>query len=546
MSAFTFEISLSVLNHLGRNLYRSFATVLGEAISNSWDADAKKVYIYIDKDSFFIKDDGIGMSAYDFQNKFLKIGYSKRKEAKISPVNKRPYIGMKGIGKLALLSCAEKITVISKKDKGEYVGGIIDNSGLNKAITDDLKPHEYHLNGFSLDTFAQHIKGHDHGTIIYFENIKDGIKHSLKFLKKVVALYFRFSILDKAFDIYMNGEQITLDSLGELASNTQFLWTLNTIDDPFIKILEGKTKEKRPLNPNGNINGFIASVIKPSHLTIRDMKERVTIDLFVNGRLRERNILQHIPTERLVESYLYGQIHYNDLDDGKDRFTSSREGIVPDDPKYKELLDELGNNVINKILDDWDNWRRKYREDGDPDNMHITKKARKAGELFNVVSLDFTLADDSKNKDKIDRWINDLSSDAGFNFPSYAECFISENLIRNYIGEKHIPLSSEADKEVKKWRKSVDVATGKGNISISIRKNDDDLSYLSMDFLANLIDKFKHDSPPQASLSRDATEYKPFRDAIAHTARLTDKAKSRLTTVYDNIIHRLKKLLSNS
>lgn len=42
---FTFEISLSVLNHLGRSLYRSFATVLGEAISNSWDADAKTVKI---------------------------------------------------------------------------------------------------------------------------------------------------------------------------------------------------------------------------------------------------------------------------------------------------------------------------------------------------------------------------------------------------------------------------------------------------------------------------------------------------------------------
>ena len=27
---FAFEISLSVLNHLGRQLYRSFATVLGE------------------------------------------------------------------------------------------------------------------------------------------------------------------------------------------------------------------------------------------------------------------------------------------------------------------------------------------------------------------------------------------------------------------------------------------------------------------------------------------------------------------------------------
>ena len=30
---YNFELSLSVLNHLGRNLYRNFVTVLGEAIS---------------------------------------------------------------------------------------------------------------------------------------------------------------------------------------------------------------------------------------------------------------------------------------------------------------------------------------------------------------------------------------------------------------------------------------------------------------------------------------------------------------------------------
>src|SRR6266436_5076802 len=102
--AFTFEISLSVLNHLGRSLYRSFATVLGEAISNSWDADAKNVHIQVnrDKNSFFIKDDGAGMTADDFQSKFLKIGYSKRRGGmKMSPAG-RPFIGSKGIGKLAL------------------------------------------------------------------------------------------------------------------------------------------------------------------------------------------------------------------------------------------------------------------------------------------------------------------------------------------------------------------------------------------------------------------------------------------------------------
>src|SRR6267378_4562359 len=100
---FTFEISLSVLNHLGRHLYRSFATVLGEAISNAWDADARNVWIYLDKkDGFWIKDDGDGMTANDFQNKFLKIGYSKRKSGKTRSDDGRPFIGRKGIGKLAL------------------------------------------------------------------------------------------------------------------------------------------------------------------------------------------------------------------------------------------------------------------------------------------------------------------------------------------------------------------------------------------------------------------------------------------------------------
>ena len=111
MDEFKFNISLSVLNHLGRNLYRSFITVLGEAISNAWDADATEVRIYIDRENnfFAVKDDGVGMDGKDFQNKFLKIGYSKRKDGKNETPRKRPFIGRKGIGKLALLSCAKKI-----------------------------------------------------------------------------------------------------------------------------------------------------------------------------------------------------------------------------------------------------------------------------------------------------------------------------------------------------------------------------------------------------------------------------------------------------
>ena len=62
-----------------------------------------------------------------------------------------------------------------------------------------------------------------------------------------------------------------------------------------------------------------------------------------------------------------------------------------------------------------------------------------------------------------------------------------------------------------------------------------------MDGLANLVDK---KDPVQASLSRDAKEYKPIRDGLMHTARLTDKAKKKLTSVYENIKERIIKLLS--
>ena len=129
---FNFNISLSVLNHLGRNLYRSFITVIGEAISNAWDADANKVFITIDreKNTMSIVDDGIGMDENDFQNKFLKIGYSKRKEGKIISDKKRPYIGRKGIGKLALLSCAKEIEIATIKYANTVIGGTINNKRI--------------------------------------------------------------------------------------------------------------------------------------------------------------------------------------------------------------------------------------------------------------------------------------------------------------------------------------------------------------------------------------------------------------------------------
>lgn len=540
---FKFNISLSVLNHLGKNLYRNFITVLGEAISNAWDADANNVWIYVDKNNnFTVRDDGHGMSESDFRDKFLKIGYSKRMNGKYmcSP-KKRPYIGAKGIGKLALLSCAERVHIISKTSKTNYVGGIIDNTGLTKAIKKDLMPDEYSLEEVDLKTFSNFTSGHKNGTIIYFEETKESMRNTVPHLRKLIALYFRFSLIDKDFNIFLDDKPITLEDLKDLSDATEFLWIINKLDDPYLKELSKLESKAIDIKNKLNVRGFIATVNKPKFLKVAGTEEKVGVDLFVNGRLRERDILKHLPdfSTRHIASYLYGQIHFDEMDsDGSDRFGTSREGVVPGDEKYKNLIEALKSEILNKLSDEWDKLRLDRGEDGDDENPRKTLKERRARSLYNLSSKDYSGSGNKHTK----KWLEDLQDEAEFNIPSYVDCFLSENLIRKYIKGKGIQLTKEANEEIAKFKNAETNNKNKGNVSIDIRESNDDISYLSMDGLACLVDK--KDRIKEACLARDASEYKPIRDALAHTALLTDTAKNKLTTVYANIKGRVKILLS--
>lgn len=546
-SQFNFNISLSVLNHLGRNLYRNIITVLGEAISNSWDADAHNVWISIDKQhsTMCILDDGLGMTADEFQNKFLKIGYSKRKDGKHLSEQGRPFIGRKGIGKLALLSCAKRIHVATKSADSELIGGIIDNSGLDAAIKEDLTSQEYKLEQLESD-FSDKLVPLQHGTLILFETVTNGIFNTVDYIKKAIALYFRFSLIDKNFSIYVNDEKISEELLSEFSDNTQFVWTINAPSDPFVDKMQN-VQEKVEMESRLGIKGYIASANKPSNLKIRGTQEKVSIDLFVNGRLREKDILRHIPTARIVENYVYGQIHYDELDSGENRdvFTSSREGIILDDPAFERLLNEL-EKLFREIIDQWDDFRRSHGDDGDPDNPKITPKARKAQELFNTTLRDYQDGEHGKKNALVEEWAKRLSEEAQFNIPSYTECFISENLLRQYVKFTSMAISKEAALEANMWREKEQKNKDAANISYDVRVSAQDLYYLDMQHLACLVDKVPSDKPKTAGLSRSATVYKPMRDAVGHTSLLTNTAKQQLTLEYENIKARLVKLLQDA
>ena len=548
---FTFEISLSVLNHLGRNLYRSFVTVLGEAISNAWDADAENVWIDIDRDNatLVVKDDGIGMTAEMFQKQFLRVGYSKRRNGNAFSPSGRPFIGRKGIGKLALLSSADKITVLTKtKDQSVYVGGVIDNQGLDEAITHDLEPDQYPLGSVdNIEALSGYTSDHDHGTIMYFENIKDGIRNTLEHLKKVIALYFRFSLIDDKFKIFVNDETIDDSCLSDLMEKTQFLWTINGVSDPYAgRLLENFSKENEHKNISVavSVKGFIASTKHYRDRSIHGTGERVSVDLFVNGRLRERDILRHISFSRVVENYLYGQIHFDDLDDEKDRFTSSREAVVANDPKFAKILDVLRSEVLRSVINDWDSLRISHRDPGDPDNSNLSKEERNSTDLYNTITEGYSKDINKKSRKQgelVDKWSDELRGDAVFNFTSYGECFVAENLVRRYLAESNIPLTEKAKGEVAEMRQREEKSKKTANLNIDIRRIDDDLNYLDMATIAQIADRTQDTN----NLMWDSKKCKPMRDAIMHTVRLSDVAQKTLTTVFENIKARVKRILSD-
>lgn len=534
---FNFEFTLSVLNHLGRYLYRNFATILGEAISNSWDAEAENVWIYFDKEknTLKIKDDGIGMSEDDFQNKFLKIGYSKRKKGgDVSPQKKRPYIGRKGIGKLALLSCADEISIISKiAGTTEYTRGKIDNNKLDEAIDEEKEIQDYSLENVPDEIFAGITDGHKKGTIIVFEKLKPGDRATEEHLRKIIALHFRFSLVcdrlkDDHFTIHLNGKTITTDDLRTLTDSAQFLWTINgNSDDEQVTNI--------PLPEKKKVTGFIASVCLPKQLNIFGTGEKVGIDLFVNGRLRATNISKEFKefSSKILPSYLYGQIHCDELDDGSDdtdRFTTNREGIVGGDPEYEKLIKYLGENVIKRIIREWDKFREELGEDGDPENATLRKRAtvlcKKTAENY---------IPEGKSGRQARKWLKEFLGYGSTNISAYAECFASENFLRKSILAKKPDWESKSSykgerAKAAEHKKNEEKSIKEREIVIRIRAREELLHYLGMEDLAKIIK-----DGDRSDIRSTAREYTPIRNAVAHTSPLTDEAKRKLTTIFDKI-----------
>lgn len=209
-SKIKFIVETRLLDHIGLAMYSSLPKAISELVANSYDADAENVNIILpeninEKSTIIIQDDGMGMDEKDIRDIYMHLGINIRKQRKRTTKFNRLPIGNKGIGKIAGLGIANKMTVHTSKNNFKY-SFEINREKLNK-IGINLSDIEFEL--------IKEEVTNGKGTEIHLENLLSQGKSITK--EELLRFFHREFGYTKDFSIYINGEKMgPKDISGEL------------------------------------------------------------------------------------------------------------------------------------------------------------------------------------------------------------------------------------------------------------------------------------------------------------------------------------------
>lgn len=393
------HIDPRILELLGPNLYTNIYYVLAELIANAYDADAKNVYIFANKDDIRVEDDGHGMSYKKGDiTKYLDVAAESRttEEESLTRSRKRRKMGRKGVGKLAALSVSENVDVMTIAD-GDASGFV-----LSRRIGrgSKLRPIPKHK--------IQFMRIKKHGTAIVMRSPHyrlhkslDAVKRNLLKIFPLVSKDFRIHIIRGKemaviahFDRNIMKELVTLVTLGDSYSSLCKL-VPNTYPKrrkDLVASYKAKSIPLRMMDTKGaeheyllEIEGWIGT-----YQTTKGRKAEMTdfpdnfISIFANGKMGEFNILPVVGQNKLNEVYVVGQLHVDlfELTELPDMALSNRQGYKSDDPRYVALLDYVRRELLADILRRRDTFtdlrnveKKRVKEEKQKENEERLKKA---------------------------------------------------------------------------------------------------------------------------------------------------------------------------
>lgn len=349
-------LSLSVIDHLGLNLYSSTPAVLSEVVANAWDADAENVEVVYRADRVTIADDGQGMSLKEMNEKFLNVGYRRREtEGVLTPKHKRHVMGRKGIGKLSLFAIADRIRVESvKKTEGglEKNGFVMEADGIRSAAKAEQPYHPKAIAPSSVKI--------ERGTRITITNL-NARATALGERALRTRLARRFSIIgsEHKFEVSVNDDPIGVEDRGYFPK-IEFLWSIGDVGDRYEK---QATTAKQKVRLDGvidktkgfRVSGWVGTV--DERKSIEDVNN--TVVLLAWGKLIQEDVLGAIQAGGLYTKYLIGELRadFLDVDHQPDITTSDRQRLKEDDPRYEQILEWFDKNVLRGVEGNWSAWR---------------------------------------------------------------------------------------------------------------------------------------------------------------------------------------------
>ncbi|MFF5994831.1 Shedu anti-phage system protein SduA domain-containing protein [Lysinibacillus sp. KU-BSD001] len=370
MTILQMSFDLKTIDHLGVKLYNTFPPVIAELVSNSYDADAENVKIFIDYEnkSAKVEDDGHGMTLDEINNQFLVIGRNRRlsENSSFSRKKKRKVTGKKGLGKLAVFGITEEIVIhsVAKNLKNSFS---MNYSDIKTVEDSTYFPKEIHKNIPVTDEI---------GTTIELNKIRQKTITDIHTLAE--GLSSRFQIFDSEFNVEIinvnTGESETVTN-ETFHSKVDFEFSWNFPEDFSSAITS--SENLKWLNEK-EVTGKILTTptpLKESHkgIIIYARKKLVQEKTFFNDRSND-----------FFNTYATGYFIADFIDDSnsEDIISTDRKSILWDSNdelrKLKIALDEVVRNTSTS-------WRTK-------------RDSKRKDEIKNCLPKDFY--DDMTKTDK--------------------------------------------------------------------------------------------------------------------------------------------------
>jgi len=378
------EFEPATIEHLGLKLYVSLPPVIGELVSNAWDADSDKVAITFPEgpitpaSEVVVKDYGTGMDAKEVQDAYLRIGRNRRQETgETTSLDKgRALMGRKGIGKLSAFGIASELEVRTIK-KG--------NAICIRLNFDDMKAcpkgknYEPHL---VPDRSGATNEGD--GTEVRVRKLHRKRTIDKEAMRKQLAR--RFTIIGNDFTVFLNGDEVT-PSDRRLRNDCRKSWDASEV--PGGNVVDASAGWK--------LSGWIGIVEKSSQ-TDRG------VDIFAHGKAVELDTMFGLRTTHIqfARAYLVGEVHADFLDGEEDNISTGRNSAHWESDAGQKLQD-WGMQAVKYVFEQWLELQRKEKETkikktADFDKWLATRSPREqkvANKLIKIIVEDANIEPES-------------------------------------------------------------------------------------------------------------------------------------------------------